>query len=239
MAEVAKETKDVKISEIMFTSTGKCPAEATYYITILELKQYIANTATGLLGTKIKDSDVYFVAVKDVTRTKYNPETKRNEYACILSWQVALPANYDLYQGGEEIQMIGRRVGELSQNVVTFIKKFTNLKPNRYTDALISDRGIRYIALDMDALFGEYFDVSGYYYNKRFGVNAAQTSIFVDPHYKNSIYNKRTGTLDFGNNTSMYGDQFIDFFTVKKTTNTRKDSPIGGVTKAEKIRPRH
>ena len=229
-------TNETKLPAIVFTTTGKIPSEATFTNTVSEIKQYIANTASGYLGQKIREDNVSLVITRDDKNTRYNEEEKRNEFGYIISWQIWLPRSFSLYDNTEEIPMLGRPMGNYSENLINFIKKFTNLDNKNIGRAIVKSNDGTFITLDYKAIIEEMFDVSGYYYCKKFDSTDKPCQLLVDTVFKDKFYNRRANTIDFGDRQWYYGEEMVEVIKVTKTyANESKIGKAKFITKAKKI----
>jgi hypothetical protein len=233
-----------KIPAVSFMTTGKVQEAAIYRVTTDDIRSYVAEMATAAFGRQVKTNWVNIAIIKDDASNVYNPEAKRNEFKYLTTVQIVIPKPFDLYDNKVEIPMIGRTVGDYSNQVVEFVRKFAKLNDKngkRLKDA-IKEQNDRYIILlSMPAILDQMFDTSGFYYNKAF--NTSDRPVVLEAHgvVRANCYNERTGMFYFGNsrsadNTWCDADEFIEYFeVVKKYASATKARRMMPLTKARSI----
>jgi hypothetical protein len=239
MAEVKK------IPCVSYMTIGKPQEAAIFRVTLDEIRQYVAQTATQAFGQTVKKEWVNICVIKDDSSTTYNEEKHRNEFKFITSCQVVLPKPFNLFTNSMDIPMLGTTLGDYSPQVTDFVKKFAKLnndkKGKRLKDAIKEMRDRYIITLSMLAIFDQLFDVSGYYYNKAF--NETDRPCVLDVHYvaRANCYNEKTGMYYFGNsrsadNTWCDADEFYDFVEViKKYASSARTKRLMPLTRAKAI----
>lgn len=227
-----------KIPAVSYMTTGKPQAAAVYHITVDEIREYVAQTASSQFGKNIKPEWVSMVVVKNDESSVYNEEKRRNDFINIISCQIVIPKPFNLYDDGVEVPMVGLRFGEYSSNVTDFVRKFAKLndKHGKKINDAIKEQNDRYIILlSMHAILDQMFDTSGYYYNKAFGTTDRPVTVTANFIVKANCYNKNNGSYYFGNsrsadNTWCNADEFIEYIEVIKqytsTTKTKKPMPL-------------
>jgi hypothetical protein len=225
-----------QIPSVSFMTTGKPQVAAVYHITVDEIRDYVAQTASSMFGKNVKNDWVSMVVVKNDDTSVYNEEKRRNEFMFKVSCQIVIPKPFNLYDNGIEVPMIGLTFGEYSSNVTDFVRKFARLndKHGKKLKDAIKEQHDRYIILlSMPAILDQMFDTSGFYYNKAFGKTDRPVSVEANFIAKDNCYNKNTGLYYFGNsrsadNTWCYADEFFEYVEVIKqyTSSSKAKKPM-------------
>jgi hypothetical protein len=241
---MANEPKTVKrIPQVSFMTTGKVPQASVFPISLSEIKEYVAQTASAAFGKQIRNEWVQLIAVRD-ENTIYNEDKRANQSSYIISCQIVIPKPFNLYDNPIEVPMVGT-FGEYSTGVADFVRKFAKLnndkKGKKLNDA-IKERNNEYIILlSLQAILDQMFDTSGYYYNKAFNETDRPVKVTATFIPKANCINKNTGAYFFGNtrsadNTWCDAEDFIEYVEViKQYVTTAKGKKHMPITRAKAI----
>lgn len=235
-----------KIPSVSFMTTGKAQDAAIFSVTVDEIKQYVAQTATAAFGQQVKPSWVEIIVAMDDEANVYNPETRSNESTYKTSCQIILPKPFNLYSTDAiEAPMLGRTIGDYSPQVIDFVRKFAKLKDKngkRLKDGIKDFRDRYVIMTTLPAIFDQMFDASGFYYQKTFNQSDRPVEIRFHPVINSKFYDERNGKITLGSrrsgedNSWVDGKDFFEYFeVVKKYANTTKSKRGLPITKAKLI----